>query len=209
MGSIVARIGTVVKSNRFIRGIVYGYRRLFSYPRSVFGYLSAGTRFSPPTHIIGPKNIFIYSDICLSDVTISALNAKFIVKKGCAIAGGLTVMTGNHARIIGKYVGSISESEKPLGYDRDVVVEEDVWIGSNVTLLSGVTIGRGTTVAAGAVVTKSLPPYCVCAGIPARVIKRYWTIEEILQHEEALYEAEERYSKEMLLASICPSSNSD
>ncbi len=198
MGRLVKRVIAGIKNNRFIRGIVYGYYGLFSYSRRQFGYLSPGARFSPPCRIIGPQNIFIYSDICLSNVNISALNAKFVVKKGCAIAGGLTVMTGDHARVIGKYVGSITEREKPLGYDKDIIVEDDVWIGSNVTLLAGVTIGRGATVGAGAVVTRSLPPYCICAGVPARVIKRYWTIDRILEHERLLYTEDDRYSKDYL-----------
>ena len=36
-----------------------------------------------------------------------------------------------------------------------------------MTILSGVHVGRGATIGAGAVVTKSLPPYCVAAGVPA------------------------------------------
>ena len=77
-------------------------------------------------------------------------------------------------------------------------VEQDCWIGSNVTLLSGVTIGRGTTVAAGAVVTKSMPPYCVCGGVPAKFIKFYWTIDQIMEHEAKLYPVEDRYTCEQL-----------
>lgn len=192
------RIIRKIKNNRFVRGLVLGYRTLFSYPRRKFGYLSTGSLFSPPCRIVGPQNIYIYSDICLSNVTILALNARFFVKKGCAIAGGLTVITGNHARIVGEFVGNILEINKPEGYDKDVTIEEDVWIGSNVTLLPGVRIGRGTTVAAGSVVTKSLPPYCICAGVPARVVKRYWTIEEILRHEKVLYRIEDRLSPESL-----------
>lgn len=198
MGSVANDIRNGLKTNRFIRGLYYGYRSVFSYPRRRFGFLSKGARFSPPCRIIGPQNVYIYSDICLFNATISAFNAKFIVKEGCAIASGLTVITGNHARVMGRFVGHITESEKPIGYDKDVIIENDVWIGSNVTLLSGVTIGRGTTVAAGAVVSKSLPPYCICAGVPAKVIKRYWTIEEIMNHEKSLYRESDRYSKEFL-----------
>jgi len=133
-----------------------------------------------------------------SNAYISGINAKFIVKAHCAIAEGLTVHTGNHARVVGKYVTDITEATKPKGYDKDVIVEEDVWIASNVTLLSGVTIGRGATIAAGAVVAKSMPPYCVCGGVPARVIKFYWSVDEILEHEAKLYPEEERYTREQL-----------
>ena len=85
------------------------------------------------------------------------------------------------------------------GLDKDVIVESDVWIGRNVTILAGVHIGRGCTIGAGSVVTKSMPPYCTCVGVPARPIKVKWTIDEILQHESQLYPKEERFSKEGLM----------
>lgn len=96
------------------------------------------------------------------------------------------------------FITDITEEIKPKGYDHDVVIEEDCWIGCNVTLLSGVTIGRGSTVAAGAVVSKSMPPYCICGGIPAKFIKFYWTIDQILEHEANLYSEEERYTRAQL-----------
>lgn len=187
-----------IKNNRFIRGLYFGYRSRFGYARSKFGYLCPGATFTPPMHIINPRNIYIYSEGAIGNATIWALNAKFIVKKGCRIACGLNVQTGNHARQMGMFVNEITESNKPQGYDHDVIIEEDVWIGSNVTLLSNVTIGRGTTVAAGAVVNKSMPPYCICGGVPAKVIKFYWTIDQILEHEKKLYCENERYTREQL-----------
>lgn len=54
-----------------------------------------------------------------------------------------------------------------------IVIEDNVWVGANAVILPGVTLGYHSIVAAGSVVTRSIPPYCVCAGIPARVIKRY------------------------------------
>ncbi|MBL4902794.1 acetyltransferase [Desulfocapsa sp. AH-315-G09] len=48
-------------------------------------------------------------------------------------------------------------------------MEADVWLGSNVTVLGGVTIGSGSVVAASALVTKSVAPYSICKGIPAKV----------------------------------------
>lgn len=53
-----------------------------------------------------------------------------------------------------------------------VIIEDFAWIGFNAIILKGVTVGYGSVVAAGAVVTKSVPPYSVVAGNPARVIKQ-------------------------------------
>ncbi len=56
---------------------------------------------------------------------------------------------------------------------KPVVIEDDSWLGANVVVVPGVTIGKHCIVAAGSVVTKSMPPYSVIVGNPARVIKQY------------------------------------
>lgn len=52
-----------------------------------------------------------------------------------------------------------------------VTIRRGAYIGAQVTILQGVEIGEGAVVAAGALVNKSIPPGCVAAGVPARVIK--------------------------------------
>lgn len=52
-----------------------------------------------------------------------------------------------------------------------VSIGNDVWIGARVIILPGVHISDGCVIGAGSVVTKDVPPYCVCAGNPAKVIK--------------------------------------
>jgi acetyltransferase-like isoleucine patch superfamily enzyme len=53
-----------------------------------------------------------------------------------------------------------------------ITIEDDVWLGAGSIVTDGVRIGKGSVVAAGAVVTQDVPPHCVVAGIPARVIKK-------------------------------------
>ena len=166
--------------------------------RSKFGYIADDVSLIPPLTLSNPKNIFLYGDNGLRNAQIFTNNAHFIMKPHSGSAEGLRVSTGNHAMILGHFYRTIKEKDKPKGLDKDVVVESDVWIGRNVTLLSGVTIGRGCTIGAGAVVTKDMPPYTVCVGVPAKPVKLKWSISEILQHEEMLYPAEERLSKEDL-----------
>lgn len=187
------------KSIYFVRGLYMLWTSFFGLKRKKFGHCEKNVVFTPPINIVNPRNVFLYSNTNLGANTyISALNAKFIVHKNCCIAEGLTVHTGNHAMVIGKLCTEITERNKPHGYDKDVVVDSDVWIGCRVTLLSGVHIGRGAIIAAGAVVTKSIPPYAIAGGIPAKVIKFKWTIEEILVHEELVYPKEERLPLETL-----------
>lgn len=58
------------------------------------------------------------------------------------------------------------------GGGQGVVIGNDVWIGQNVTIKFGVKIGDGAIIAANSVVTKDVPPYTVCGGIPAKFIKK-------------------------------------
>ena len=54
-----------------------------------------------------------------------------------------------------------------------IIVQEDCWIGANAVVVAGVTIGKHSIVAAGSVVTKSVPPYSIVGGNPARILKQY------------------------------------
>jgi acetyltransferase-like isoleucine patch superfamily enzyme len=54
----------------------------------------------------------------------------------------------------------------------DIVLEDDVWIGTGSKILLGVVIGQGSIVGAGSVVNKSIPPYEIWAGVPAKFIKK-------------------------------------
>ena len=47
---------------------------------------------------------------------------------------------------------------------------EGASIGSNATILAGITIGAQAIIGAGAVVTRSVAPHAVVAGVPARVV---------------------------------------
>lgn len=61
---------------------------------------------------------------------------------------------------------------RPLQSKGPVVIEENAWIGEMSCIMPGVTIGRGAIIGANSVVTKDIPPYCMAAGVPARIIKQ-------------------------------------
>jgi virginiamycin A acetyltransferase len=61
-----------------------------------------------------------------------------------------------------------------------VTIGAGTWIGDNVTILPDVEIGNGAIVGAGSVVTRSVPPYAIVVGNPARVM-RYRYPEEIIE----------------------------
>lgn len=82
---------------------------------------------------------------------------------------------------------SVLSRIKFVEYGLPVCIEDDVWVGGGTIILPGVTIGRGSTIGAGSVVTKSIPPYSVAVGSPARVVKTLPTVEEELADPNNLY----------------------
>ena len=58
-------------------------------------------------------------------------------------------------------------------------IGSDVWLGTGVLILSGVKIGHGTIVAARTVVTRDIPPYLIAADVPARVVRKRFSQDQI------------------------------
>jgi len=58
-------------------------------------------------------------------------------------------------------------------------IGNDVWIGTRAIILDGVCIGDGAIVGAGSVVTKSVPPYAIVVGVPAKILRYRFDQAEI------------------------------
>ncbi len=84
-----------------------------------------------------------------------------------------------------RFSGYSEIQRKPWRFHPPTSIGNDVWIGAKVNILSGVNIGNGVIIAAGSVVTKSIPPYSIVGGIPAKVIKMRFS-DEIIEKLEAL-----------------------
>ncbi len=56
---------------------------------------------------------------------------------------------------------------------KQIVIEDEVWIGANAVITAGITIGKHSVIAAGSVVTKTVPPYSVVGGNPAKILRQY------------------------------------
>jgi len=58
------------------------------------------------------------------------------------------------------------------------IVRQGATIGANATILCGIEIGSHAFIGAGAVVTKDVPPYALVVGVPARISKRFYGLDE-------------------------------
>jgi acetyltransferase-like isoleucine patch superfamily enzyme len=109
--------------------------------------------------IIGNKATIGMSNVIIGPVTIGN---EVIIAQNVVISG----LNHNYE--------DVSRSVLAQGVrTAPIVIEDDCWIGANVVITAGTTIGKHCVIAAGAVVTKNVPAFCIAAGNPAKVIKKY------------------------------------
>ena len=87
------------------------------------------------------------------------------IGEDCMFAGGVRMDTSDMHSILDLATG---DRLNPPG---DIEIGNHVWLGYGTCVMKGVTIGQGCVVGTRAVVTKSLPPHSLAAGVPARVIR--------------------------------------
>ena len=187
-----------------IKSALYTFYKLNIYPLNPkkYGFYGKGVNLGTPLIVTNPAHVYLHDNTNIfgfSFLIIGYKEGKFVMKKNSGAAQGLTVVTANHSTnpSIGMWH---KEFYKDITTDSfgDVIIEEDVWIAANVTLLPNVTVGRGSIVGAGSVCRKSIPPYAIAIGNPAKIIGFKYTPEEIIEHEKILYPEDERLSIEVL-----------
>ena len=140
------------------------------------------------------NSIFTYESMSVGNNVFIGYNADFVATKSQIIIGDhvifgphVSIRGGDHRfDIPGRLIYSIGDDEKLPENDSDIIFEGDNWIGMNSTILKGVTIGYGSVIAAGSVVTKSIPPYSVAGGVPARVIRQRFSEQELALHKKLI-----------------------
>ena len=155
-----------------------GSESVIAYPFTVSGNMS---------------NLILGKDVSIGPgATLYTKYAKIIIGDKSFSGPNLTIITGDHPYLKGIYMRDIRKVDmlaKGMDisvYDKDVIIEKDVWLGANVTILKGVHIGEGAIVAAGSVVIKDVPAFGIVGGVPAKLIKMKWTLEEIEEHKRLL-----------------------
>lgn len=140
----------------------------------------------------GPENITLGNDVSIGErATIMCTRAKVKIGDHVMFGPNITIVTGGHRTdLVGRYMTTVTNVEKRPEDDKDITFEGDNWVGANATILRGVTIGRGAIIAAGAVVTKDVPRYSVCGGVPARCLKTRFDADTLQKHISMLQNEE-------------------
>ena len=95
---------------------------------------------------------------------------KIIVERNCTIGPNVKIYT----------VGNVTDQDldhNPFGdYKKihsrgNIVIGDGCWIGADVCIKGGVQIGANSIIGMNSVVTRDIPPHCLAAGNPAKVVK--------------------------------------
>ena len=133
--------------------------------------LGEQVHFEPNVWITGGPDARIglgFGTFLNQGVMVSAID-RIEIGEHCMFANGCLITDGNHR---------FDDLERPIPWQGftskgPVTIGDNVWAGANVVITSGVTIGRRTVIGANSVVTSDLPEFAICAGAPARVLRRY------------------------------------
>jgi acetyltransferase-like isoleucine patch superfamily enzyme len=97
---------------------------------------------------------------------------RISIGKGCLIAGNTQIFDSSGHDLSFPHV---EDRIHTIGCAKPITIEDNVWIGANCLILPGTSVGSGSVIAAGSVVVKSIPPFVIAGGNPAKVIKDYST----------------------------------
>lgn len=148
-----------------------------------------------PLHIDRPQNIYIGNDVIirehtwLASVPLTGFKDSALIISDGTIIGHFNhiyatkkivieenVLTADKVYISDNFHGyeniHIPIKNQPIQQKNEVLIGAGTWIGENSCIL-GVRIGKQCVIAANSVVTKDIPDFCVVAGVPAKIIKRF------------------------------------
>ena len=157
--------------------------------------------------ILAPENITLGSHIIVDDFVFIGAHRKIILGNYvhlaahssitgggrvllcdfCGLSSGARILSGTDDFKDGTLQGPTLPPQFRHSNRGTVILEPYVIIGCNAVVLPDVTIGEGSTVGAGSVVTRSLEPWGVYAGAPARRINSR-SREVLLANRKLLFE---------------------
>ncbi len=116
------------------------------------------------------------------------LGGDISIGKYCQLGSDVSLHSTNHPiNYLSTYINKNlfnGELNKLKETNKKINIGNDVWVGHGVIILGGVSIGNGAILAAGSVVTKSVEPYTIVAGVPAKPIENRFSSNVIKEIED-------------------------
>lgn len=172
-------------------------RRFTGEPEAAAPNLNIGKNVAMHNTTIAPHvkigdNCYLH-ECKIDSYSYLAMNVQMMnteVGKFCSIAEGVRISLGRHPAhtfvssspvffSLHKQCGTTFSDDFYFNEMGSSKIGNDVWIGTNTVIMDDVNIGNGAIIGAGSIVTKSVPPYAIAVGNPAKVIKYRFTSEEI------------------------------
>jgi acetyltransferase-like isoleucine patch superfamily enzyme len=180
------------------RTLNFSSRVLLKAPK--WGHRGCHTQVGAPAIVANPAMVSLH------DYARIQPNSVILTNKGRFVMGKYSIASFNLVAVPDGHRSTVGIPQCLLGASHvhdtveDIIVDEDVWIGASVVLLGGAHLQRGSIVGANSLINKRtlVPPYAVMAGNPAKIVAVKFSIEQILRHEEKLYPAKDRLSREYL-----------
>lgn len=116
----------------------------------------------------GGKGLIIGDNTTIGHFSHIVANYEVVIEKDVLLADKVFISDCNHNyREI-----NIPIKDQGVLFIKPVRIGTGSWLGENVCVC-GASVGKHCVIAANSVVTKDIQDYCVAAGIPARVVKKY------------------------------------
>jgi len=121
--------------------------------------------FGKNAEIYIPESIELGNNISFGSNTISQVN--LCVGNDCLVSSKVSFIGNDHELFDTNTTSYFSGRNPPS----KITLEGNNFIGFGSTLLGNITIGKDSIVAANSFVNKDIPPNCIVAGVPARIIR--------------------------------------
>ncbi|MCU8031124.1 acyltransferase [Shewanella sp. SM73] len=167
-----------------------------------FGSFGLISYIGQPIYISGVKNIFFGKRVRIYPHSrIESLGGKIQIGDNVSIGQNLhlicklNVFIGDKTTISAnvfisdvdhEYVNINVHIMEQVLNSKETVIGENCFIGYGCVILPGTILGKQCIVGANSVVKGVFPDYCVVAGSPARIIKRYDPIDALWKKTDIL-----------------------
>jgi lipopolysaccharide O-acetyltransferase len=164
-----------------------------------FGAFGPRSVVQPPVRLGGERwisvgaDVFVGSDSYLQVLYDAAGAGRLEIGDGTSITGACVISAARSVRLgrnvllarnvyIADHRHAFEDRSRPVlaqGVEQVEPVEigDGAWLGQNVVVGPGVTIGAGAVVGANSVVLEDVPAHAVAVGAPARVVRRFGSVE--------------------------------